>query len=589
MTPLVTNTQLSLTVALCTLLSTLSACGPTTPVDSAPAFTAAANALITSAEISIPPIHPFATQDQVTPAIAGGNGIYLVAWKEHIGSTTQILAARVRASDGAVLDSAPLSIDAQSSSSGGRVTDPAVAFDGTHFLVVYSKLLPSNRTHNEDIYGRRVRASDGAVLDTGSIEISNIANSSDTRNPAVIFNGSHYMVFWETLTASGWALYGAHVTPSGQVLSSSNFQVAPNAFSPQVSMGSGVNSLAVWSESPQGKIRVGWFMGSVPLVMLFFTVAESGGSTPAIAYNGTTYLVVWNEAGGVVKARRVRQTQVQGQPFSDTSFIVGEGATSPAVVSADSQSFRVTYHAMRNGVAQLVSTRVLPDGVVAPGAEQTLAVTPSAERPAFASLGTAQKLVAYRQYGSESPYSRIKVRLVSDVMEEECITGQPALLLNGDATLTLECGSGPYVDPGARAFNGCGYPMSLTAYNTGSDSSGPGPNTSQEGTYSVSYAAWDSTGSANATRTVVVEDRTPPTLTLRGPASSTHTCGSQWVDPGVEATDACYGNITAQVWHTGEVNGWAEGTYTVTYTLTDSGGNSATPVTRTVEVVDCPW
>jgi hypothetical protein len=69
----------------------------------------------------------------------------------------------------------------------------------------------------------------------------------------------------------------------------------------------------------------------------------------------------------------------------------------------------------------------------------------------------------------------------------------------------------------------------------------------------------------------------------------THTCGSQWVDPGVEATDACYGNLAHTVWRTGEVNGWAEGTYTVTYSLTDSGGNSAVPVTCTVQVVNCPW
>ncbi|HZH13908.1 MAG TPA: hypothetical protein VE057_06065 [Archangium sp.] len=27
----------------------------------------------------------------------------------------------------------------------------------------------------------------------------------------------------------------------------------------------------------------------------------------------------------------------------------------------------------------------------------------------------------------------------------------------------------------------------------------------------------------------------------------------------------------------------------MTYSLTDSGGNSATPVTRTVDVVNCPW
>jgi hypothetical protein len=55
-----------------------------------------------------------------------------------------------------------------------------------------------------------------------------------------------------------------------------------------------------------------------------------------------------------------------------------------------------------------------------------------------------------------------------------------------------------------------------------------------------------------------------------------------------QATDACYGDLSAQVGHTGEVNGWAVGTCTVTYWLTDGGGNSATPVTRTVDVVNCP-
>ncbi|WP_224243126.1 DUF5011 domain-containing protein [Hyalangium gracile] len=569
-------------------MSTLSACGPTAPVEP-DATGASTSALTTSPELSIPLFHPLASMDQVEPVLAAGNGVYLVAWKEHIGGTLQLVAARVRASDGAMLDAAPLVIDTPHPTF-GRLTGPSVAFDGTHFLVVYGKLSPSNYHHNEDIMAKRVRATDGAVVDSSPIYISSIPSSYDTVRPTVVFNGSYYLVLWETLMIpSGWSLYGAYVRPSGQVLPNSNFQVTPNASNAQLTLGSGTNSLAAWSEGPQGKISVGWFFADAPLVIRTFTVTESGGWNPAIAYDGTTFLVVWSEAGGVVKARRVRLTQVQGQPFSDTAFTVGEGATSPAVVSADSQSFRVTFHAMRNGVAQLVSTRVLPDGTVAPGAEQTLATTPSTERPAFASLGPAQKLVAYKQYSSESMYSRIKVRLVSDVQDELCTTGQPSLQLNGASTQLVECGSGPYVDLGAQAFNGCGFPMPVTAYNTGKDASGPGPNTAAEGSYFVSYAAWDGSGSVNATRTVQVKDRTAPTLTLKGPAFSTHTCGSQWVDPGVEAKDTCYGNVTAQVWHTGEVNGWAEGTYTVTYSLTDTGGNSATPITRTVEVVDCPW
>jgi hypothetical protein len=173
---------------------------------------------------------------------------------------------------------------------------------------------------------------------------------------------------------------------------------------------------------------------------------------------------------------------------------------------------------------------------------------------------------------------------------EPCTSGVPSLVLNGASPLVLECGPGSYQDPGARAFDGCGNPLQVHAYNTGTDSSGPGPLLGSEGSYSVAYAAWDARGQpVNAIRTVNVEDRTAPVLRLIGPAFMTHTCGSQWVDPGLQAVDACYGNLSAQVGHTGEVNGWAEGTYTVTYWLTDSGGNSAVPVSRTVQVSHCPW
>jgi hypothetical protein len=173
---------------------------------------------------------------------------------------------------------------------------------------------------------------------------------------------------------------------------------------------------------------------------------------------------------------------------------------------------------------------------------------------------------------------------------QTCSSLPPVITINGGSTLTLECvRGGTYSDPGAQAVDGCGNPMVVHAYNTGADSSGPGPLLSYEGSYTVSYATWNSAGSANASRTVIVDDTTAPSLALLGPSSMVHTCNTPWVDPGVVATDACSGDISTWAGRTGDVNAWAVGVYTLSYTVTDAAGNSATPVTRTVQVVNCPW
>lgn len=169
--------------------------------------------------------------------------------------------------------------------------------------------------------------------------------------------------------------------------------------------------------------------------------------------------------------------------------------------------------------------------------------------------------------------------------------GAPTLTLHGAGEMTLECNVDTYVDPGAQAVDQCNASLVVHRYNSGEDPYGPGPNTAAEGTYSMQYIAWTAAGeTASAIRTVHVDDRTAPTLTLHGPRHMVHPCGSMWVDPGVEAFDACYGNLTAEVVSSGDyVNGWIAGVYTVRYELTDSGGNRAAPLTRTVEVVGCGW
>jgi predicted extracellular nuclease len=167
--------------------------------------------------------------------------------------------------------------------------------------------------------------------------------------------------------------------------------------------------------------------------------------------------------------------------------------------------------------------------------------------------------------------------------------GAPSLMPHGDSPMTLECGVDAWVDPGARAWDACG-PLQVHTYNAGNDGSGPGPNTHAEGIYSVQYLAWTSEGqTTGALRSVRVMDRMAPALRLKGDAQLTHTCGSGWVDPGVEAVDTCYGNVAPSVVTTGSVNGWAAGEYTVRYEVRDGAGNTAAPVTRTVRVINCPW
>ena len=78
-------------------------------------------------------------------------------------------------------------------------------------------------------------------------------------------------------------------------------------------------------------------------------------------------------------------------------------------------------------------------------------------------------------------------------------------------------------------------------------------------------------------------DTSSPVITLIGDANHTHEAGSEYVDEGMW-TDLVDGNGTADA--NGTVNENVPGTYLITYTFTDSSGNHATPVVRTVVVIN---
>ncbi|MCL7411120.1 MAG: S8 family serine peptidase [Methanosarcinaceae archaeon] len=83
-----------------------------------------------------------------------------------------------------------------------------------------------------------------------------------------------------------------------------------------------------------------------------------------------------------------------------------------------------------------------------------------------------------------------------------------------------------------------------------------------------------------------ISDTTAPVITLIGPNTVTIEVGTIYIDAGATANDSKDGDITSSIITVNNVINTTVGTYTVTYDVTDSSGNEATQVVRTVDVKD---
>ena len=154
----------------------------------------------------------------------------------------------------------------------------------------------------------------------------------------------------------------------------------------------------------------------------------------------------------------------------------------------------------------------------------------------------------------------------------------PSIALNGTQTVTHEAGD-TYTDAGATASDAVDGDL------TGSISVSGSVDSATPGSYTLDYDVSDAAGNAavTVTRTVNVVDTTAPVITLTGPATINRSVGevytelgATWIDAVDGAGDAAVGGDT--------VDTSTEGTYTVTYDISDNAGNAATQVTRSVVV-----
>ena len=161
----------------------------------------------------------------------------------------------------------------------------------------------------------------------------------------------------------------------------------------------------------------------------------------------------------------------------------------------------------------------------------------------------------------------------------------PEITLTGANPQTISVGDA-YVELGATASDNVDGDISA---NIVIDASAV--DTSTVGSYSVTYNVSDAAGNAadQVSRTVNVVDTTPPEITLTGANPQTISVGDAYVELGATASDNVDGDISANiVIDASAVDTNAYGQYIVTYNVSDSSGNAAVEVSRTVNVVAAP-
>jgi hypothetical protein len=306
-----------------------------------------------------------ATGDQAASSVAWNGSAYLVVWSEADG----IYARRV-GGNGTLLDAAPTKIATLVAPIPGLFRRPVVSAMGADFFVAWAE----HRTDN-NIYGARV-SSAGALIDTTPLPVNE--SLGDQMDPAVAWNGTFVLVTWRDsrpLTV-GTAIYGARISAAGSIQEPAGFVVSDavgNQLTPAVAS-DGSNFLVVWwhQSADGGDIygaRVTGAGVSTDLAGVVISNAANQQSSPAVAWNGNRYLVVWEDARG-----NASDFDVYGARVSTTAGIVVSDPTGKAIgVATRNQQaptvgangdFLVAWQDERNNADEIVAARVGDNGVV---------------------------------------------------------------------------------------------------------------------------------------------------------------------------------------------------------------------------------
>jgi dipeptidyl aminopeptidase/acylaminoacyl peptidase len=291
-----------------------------------------------------------AADDQMFPSVAWGGENFLVVWQDRrSGTRWDVYGARVNPEanrgegEEPVLDPDGIPI-AVGKSSYDKVS-PALSFDGENFLVVW-RGKKSSKIWN--IYFNLVSSKDGKPIYEKPIAL-NPSSKNQQASPAVSFNGDSYIIVWQERRSNQfWAIVGAKVFPTGELLSPEEIEISPAAgqeavwdrWKPEITWNGRIH-LILWTSQRE---KDGWSIEGKRLEPYFWNmdsedlVLESGNTGkafPAAVWDDglQQFLLLWEDDAAGESTIYGASLQTGSKPFveSNPKQISASDANSPAI------------------------------------------------------------------------------------------------------------------------------------------------------------------------------------------------------------------------------------------------------------------
>lgn len=346
--------------------------------------------------------------NQTVPAVASSSSGALVVWTDPRNSANtdnDIFGARVTTA-GVLQETNGVAV----SRSGAAQSSPAVAFNGTNYLVVWQDER-NFTTNSTDILGTRVTAA-GAIADVAGIKICTLTTAQ--RNPSVAASGGGFLVAWEdsrNFLATGIDIYGARVTgagtvadPAGLALSTATGdQTLPSA------AGNPNTFLVAWADERNGQPEIfgtrvsqaGTISNPGGLVISSTGVAET---RPALGATSNGFLVVWENSGNNdILGARVTSAGVVSDPSGSPIQITSTGSGSFPVVAGHGTNYLVAWVDDRSSGdtgLDIYAARVAGNGMVPDFDGFPVCTSPTSQFNPAVAAGPNEYLLVWEDRGS---------------------------------------------------------------------------------------------------------------------------------------------------------------------------------------------